>query len=817
MTIMTRKRARGTSPNDQPLKLSKLDFPDSLIEAIVDDNKGTSENPLNLDDDDDVIEYTGSSNTITTTTTTTTTSTTTNTSTTNDPPIDSADVETIMNSIKDNNIYLKPNLIGFGNNNPIRSTKPVVFNELDLEFEISLKALQPYQSKGDDVLVAIKYKDITKFAVSFRNAQQTDIELMVKEFTFKKGWLKRGNILRSYEAGIPHEIYFRSINKDEFTLMRPAIGEKSQYLNVIINIEDNKNTNKTIIAKYPHRASTSTNDYTRDVVSITCDDLSRLESYQYLNDSIVDFYIRYCKDKYVDNQDKDRFYFFNTYFYNILTTQNKVTDAYPKISKWTRDVDIFSKDFLFIPICENFHWTLIIVTFPYLDFEKKSTTSRPTMLYLDSLKSGLGKISHKIREYLSLEWNNKKSKPSNGEIPEKVFTYKTLPLLRCNVPKQNNLCDCGVFLLHYLELFCRNPEKNFDEPLNRPNWFPISEIEEKRKTIKSIINILALEQSDNGEATDNDSDSNSDCEREGSDDESENDEKQEKKEKKEEVKEDEKQDKVNDTSKEHDKSLEIIEPPTNNNSNNENTSTQTKVMESSRITTITTIITDSENDTSLEMNDSIVTVESSSSNIEVNSLITKENENILEVKETETNNDNSNDKENMNMEKLESSQSKDSNNNSKQEIVEKDLTKKDIENDNDKGSQEEISIEKKDLNITTITSPPHNFETKVDNIARASSDCFEIQNYNNSPNLTDNNNNNNNNDDNNNKEEQKETKEIPFTQKNESEIIAIANTPSSDSSDITKDINYSIFDYTNGIIPTIPTKTTSGINEHMEI
>jgi len=61
----------------------------------------------------------------------------------------------------------------------------------------------------------------------------------------------------------------------------------------------------------------------------------------------------------LSDKDKDRTYVFNTYFYSTLTkpvnnlanqslSQSEI--RHNKVKKWTRNVDIFKKDFLFIPI-----------------------------------------------------------------------------------------------------------------------------------------------------------------------------------------------------------------------------------------------------------------------------------------------------------------------------------------------------------------------------------------------------------------------------------------------------------------------------------
>lgn len=47
-------------------------------------------------------------------------------------------------------------------------------------------------------------------------------------------------------------------------------------------------------------------------------------------------------------------------------------------------MDIFSKDFLLIPIHDALHWSLIIVCHPGLDFE--SSDRKPYILHLDSME-----------------------------------------------------------------------------------------------------------------------------------------------------------------------------------------------------------------------------------------------------------------------------------------------------------------------------------------------------------------------------------------------------------------------------------------------
>jgi len=57
-------------------------------------------------------------------------------------------------------------------------------------------------------------------------------------------------------------------------------------------------------------------------------------------------------------------YFFNSFFYKKLLVEKTRTMRDRNTSKWTKGVDIFSKQYLIIPINVNHHWTVAVVCFP---------------------------------------------------------------------------------------------------------------------------------------------------------------------------------------------------------------------------------------------------------------------------------------------------------------------------------------------------------------------------------------------------------------------------------------------------------------------
>jgi Ulp1 family protease len=91
----------------------------------------------------------------------------------------------------------------------------------------------------------------------------------------------------------------------------------------------------------------------------------------------------------LDSKIREKVHIFNSHFFSKLNTtkaQNpdQCSVNYDNVKKWTRHVDIFSKDFLFFPICEHEHWCLIIVCYPNEIFER---ILRTTVRLIDSQKS----------------------------------------------------------------------------------------------------------------------------------------------------------------------------------------------------------------------------------------------------------------------------------------------------------------------------------------------------------------------------------------------------------------------------------------------
>ena len=94
------------------------------------------------------------------------------------------------------------------------------------------------------------------------------------------------------------------------------------------------------------------------------EDLERLDDEQFLNDNLIGFYLRYLQDvlEQRSSEDAKRVYFFNTYFMEKLTGGKTNGDInYDAVKRWTRDTDLFSYDYIIIPVNEAAHWYVVVI------------------------------------------------------------------------------------------------------------------------------------------------------------------------------------------------------------------------------------------------------------------------------------------------------------------------------------------------------------------------------------------------------------------------------------------------------------------------
>ena len=120
----------------------------------------------------------------------------------------------------------------------------------------------------------------------------------------------------------------------------------------------------------------------KDSVSVCMVDYKTLQDDTFLNDIIIDFYLTYLFHKFLNKEDRPTVHFFSTMFYKRLNSTPKKAStvvSYEKDSSlkpaqkrhlrvkgWTKNVNLFEKNMVIIPICEHSHWYLVIAIRPGL-------------------------------------------------------------------------------------------------------------------------------------------------------------------------------------------------------------------------------------------------------------------------------------------------------------------------------------------------------------------------------------------------------------------------------------------------------------------
>ena len=188
------------------------------------------------------------------------------------------------------------------------------------------------------------------------------------------------------------------------------------------------------------------------------------------------------------HNNRTKFHVFSSHFYTALK------DKGPEgVTKWTKNknINVFDKEIIFIPINETLHWSLCVVVNPgsivnaFIEVEGDQD-AWPGMYFFDSLKAHrktvvaenvrkwlnseykrvygsdeTSELNHELRTKYNYEKNWKKLPFNKDTMPVESPTGKYLsttvrwlsPSVRCSrhskVPYQNNGWDCGVFVCRY--------------------------------------------------------------------------------------------------------------------------------------------------------------------------------------------------------------------------------------------------------------------------------------------------------------------------------------------------------------------------------
>ncbi|KAK2163279.1 hypothetical protein LSH36_82g00005 [Paralvinella palmiformis] len=190
-------------------------------------------------------------------------------------------------------------------------------------------------------------------------------------------------------------------------------------------------------------------------LELTRNDIQTLNRLNWLNDEVINFYMNLLMER--SSQDGlPKVHAFNTFFYPKI-----IKSGQQSVRRWTKKVDIFSMDYILVPVHLGMHWCLAVV-----DFRKKE------IRYYDSMGGNNRTCLEALRKYL-IDESLEKRKERFDMSDWKLNTVK-------DIPQQMNGSDCGMFACKFAEYVTRDAPITFSQcsfhPLHGHTYLLVSEL-----------------------------------------------------------------------------------------------------------------------------------------------------------------------------------------------------------------------------------------------------------------------------------------------------------------------------------------------------
>ncbi|KAG6971224.1 hypothetical protein JG687_00002180 [Phytophthora cactorum] len=174
----------------------------------------------------------------------------------------------------------------------------------------------------------------------------------------------------------------------------------------------------------------------------------------WLNDEVINFYFQMMSDRdealVKAGVLPKRSHFFNSFFYTKVSENGY---NFINVRRWTRKIDLFAMDKIFMPVnVGNMHWCMAVIFMT----EKR-------IQYYDSMHGSGAACLKVLLGYLHDESEHKKKQKFNEEGWRLVTTTP-------DTPQQNNGSDCGVFSCMFADYLSQNKPLSFvqkDIPFHR--------------------------------------------------------------------------------------------------------------------------------------------------------------------------------------------------------------------------------------------------------------------------------------------------------------------------------------------------------------
>lgn len=123
-------------------------------------------------------------------------------------------------------------------------------------------------------------------------------------------------------------------------------------------------------------------ELTFENIQITDTDTNCLKAHRYVNDKIINFYLKYMYRTMLTPEQQTKVHIFDSFFSEALDQMDEARTV-----RWLRRVNIFEKHYLLVPVNIDEHWFLMIICNPMNIGASyaESFGKRPRILTMDSM------------------------------------------------------------------------------------------------------------------------------------------------------------------------------------------------------------------------------------------------------------------------------------------------------------------------------------------------------------------------------------------------------------------------------------------------
>mmetsp|Transcript_25488 Transcript_25488/g.42539 ORF Transcript_25488/g.42539 Transcript_25488/m.42539 type:complete len:449 (+) Transcript_25488:85-1431(+) len=273
-----------------------------------------------------------------------------------------------------------------------------VMNSWNEEMKVDLQNRTAVKMNDEPKIVPISMKD--SLSIIFPPSKPDEEEMDVEEEVVIAGGPSADNLIASR---------FAPVNEEELAALRQTLRKSPTCSDIVID-------------KYN--------------IDMTASKMNCLNSGQWLNDEVVNFYMEMLKERDGElcaaQPGRRDSHYFSSFFLDRLMDQKLTRKyTYSQVKRWTKKFDVFEKEKIFMPVnLNNTHWTMAVVF-----------VQRKEIHYYDSMSGCGNRWLEAVLHWLQDEADTKK-----GQVLEAAeWTLLDGGPSAAAVPQQQNGSDCGVF------------------------------------------------------------------------------------------------------------------------------------------------------------------------------------------------------------------------------------------------------------------------------------------------------------------------------------------------------------------------------------